>query len=87
MAGTLQPNPITKGINDLPCKPILCINLSIMKATRAIYPESSIKDIKRYNIRILGKKTITPPTPPITPSTTRSFREPSGMYVETASAR
>ena len=36
IAGTLQPNPIISGMNDLPCKPILCINLSIMNAARAI---------------------------------------------------
>ena len=35
-AGTLQPNPITKGMNDLPCNPILCMILSMMKAARAI---------------------------------------------------
>ncbi len=36
IAGTLQPKPINKGINDLPCRPILCINLSIKNAARAI---------------------------------------------------
>ena len=36
MAGTLQPNPITNGINDFPCNPILCISLSIMNEARAI---------------------------------------------------
>ena len=36
MAGTLQPNPISSGMNDLPCKPILCISLSMMKAARAM---------------------------------------------------
>ena len=36
MAGTLQPKPITSGMNDLPCSPILCISLSMMKAARAI---------------------------------------------------
>ena len=35
-AGTLQPNPITSGMNDLPCRPIPCISLSMMKAARAI---------------------------------------------------
>ena len=35
-AGTLQPNPMTSGMNDLPCRPILCISLSMMKAARAI---------------------------------------------------
>ena len=36
IAGTLQPKPIIKGINDLPCNPILCITLSMIKAARAI---------------------------------------------------
>ena len=36
IAGTLQPNPITKGMKDLPWSPILCMILSIMKAARAI---------------------------------------------------
>ena len=35
-AGTLQPNPITKGMNDLPCNPILCMILSMMKAALAM---------------------------------------------------
>jgi len=29
---------------------------------------------------MLGRKTITPPTPPITPSINKSFNAPSGMY-------
>src|SRR6266498_3213289 len=36
IAGTLQPKPRNKGKNDLPCKPIMCIRLSITKAARAI---------------------------------------------------
>ena len=35
-AGTLQPKPITNGMNDLPCKPMRCISLSMMKAARDI---------------------------------------------------
>ena len=34
-AGTLHPNPITSGMNDLPCRPMQCITLSMMKAARA----------------------------------------------------
>ena len=47
IAGTLQPKPITRGINDLPCRPAKCINLSIINAARAIYPESSISEMNR----------------------------------------
>ena len=79
IAGTLQPKPITNGINDFPCNPMRCINLSIINAARAIYPESSINDIQKKSINIFGKKTITPPTPPITPSTTKSFNGPAGI--------
>jgi len=35
MAGTLQPKPITSGMNDLPCSPMRCITRSMMKAARA----------------------------------------------------
>ena len=35
-AGTLQPKPMIRGMNDLPCSPILCISLSMMKAARAM---------------------------------------------------
>ena len=72
MAGTLQPNPIISGIKDLPCSPIRCIILSMINAARAIYPESSNIEIKKYNMRIFGRKTITPPTPPIIPSISKS---------------
>jgi ferrous iron transport protein B len=40
----------------------------MINAARAIYPESSNIEIKKYNMRIFGRKTITPPTPPIIPS-------------------
>ena len=79
MAGTLQPNPIISGIKDLPCSPIRCIILSMINAARAIYPESSNIEIKKYNMRIFGRKTITPPTPPIIPSISKSFKGPSAI--------
>ena len=46
IAGTLQPNPMTRGMNDLPCSPILCIRRSMMNAALDIYPESSINEMK-----------------------------------------
>ena len=82
IAGTLHPKPIRSGMNDLPCSPILCIIRSIMKAARAIYPVSSISDMKKNNINILGKNTITPPTPLITPSMISSLKELSGSVAE-----
>ena len=47
IAGTLHPKPMIRGINDFPCSPIWCISLSMMNAARAIYPESSIKEMKK----------------------------------------
>ena len=79
MAGTLHPNPMTRGMNDLPCRPTKCINLSMMKAARAMYPESSMSEMKRYSMSMLGRNTATAPTPPMMPSTTRSRRAPSPM--------
>lgn len=80
IAGTLQPKPMSIGINDLPCKPIRCIILSIIKTTLAMYPVSSINVIKKNKMRMLGKKTITLPTPEITPSTRRSFYKPPLLF-------
>ena len=36
MAGMLQPKPIIIGMNDLPCNPMRCMILSIMKAALAM---------------------------------------------------
>ena len=47
MAGTLQPKPMTMGMNDLPWRPMRCISLSTMNAARAIYPLSSIREMKK----------------------------------------
>ena len=81
IAGTLHPNPMIRGMNDLPCRPMQCIILSIMNAALAMYPESSMNDMHRKSIRILGRNTITPPTPPMMPSTIRSLRAPSGIVL------
>ena len=37
------------------------------------------EEIKKYNMRIFGRKTITPPTPPIIPSISKSFKGPSAI--------
>ena len=50
MAGTLQPNPITKGIKDLPCNPILCIKLSRIKTASVL--KSKIFYIKQETLII-----------------------------------
>ena len=46
-AGTLQPKPMISGMKDLPCRPIRCMSLSMMKAARAMYPLSSRSEMKR----------------------------------------
>jgi hypothetical protein len=78
IAGTLHPNPISMGINDLPCNPIRCMILSIRKAARAIYPVSSNKAIQKNSSKIFGKNIIILPTPAMMPSTTRSFNRLAG---------
>ena len=61
-AGTVQPKPISIGTILLPESPIFLNSLSIKNATRAIYPESSIRDRKKNNVTITGKKLRTLPT-------------------------
>ena len=68
-AGTPHPVPINIGINDFPDKPNLRKIRSMIKATRAIYPQSSKIAKKKNNTNICGTKPITAPTPPIIPST------------------
>ena len=38
-----------------------------------------MNEMNMYRIKIFGRKTITPPTPPMMPSTKRSFNAPSAM--------
>ena len=57
-AGTVQPKPTIRGTNAFPGRPINLMNLSIKKAARAIYPESSrIESIKNI-IKIIGIKVV-----------------------------
>ena len=51
----------------------------IIKAARAMYPVSSMTEMNSYRIMMFGRKTSTLPTPPMTPSTIRSFSQPSFM--------
>ena len=70
-AGTVHPNPINKGTILLPDNPIFLNSLSIKKATRAIYPLSSIIDKKKNSVTMIGKKDNTEPTPAKIPSITK----------------
>ena len=45
-AGTLHPKPMISGMKDFPWSPILCISLSMMNAALAMYPLSSMKEMK-----------------------------------------
>ena len=68
IAGTEHPNPISIGTKLLPESPILRSNLSIIKATRAMYPLSSSIERKKNKTTMTGKKLKTLPTPANTPS-------------------
>ena len=70
MAGTLQPKPTSIGTKLRPESPKRRKILSMTKATRAMYPESSRMDSRRNSTTMMGKKEITLPTPVSTPSTT-----------------
>ena len=66
--GTVHPNPISIGTMLRPESPIFLRSLSIIKATRAIYPVSSSKDRKKNNTIMIGRKLSTLPTPLKIPS-------------------
>ena len=68
IAGTLQPNPIIIGIKALPLNPNLRNNLSKIKATRAIYPVSSIIEKNKNKRRICGRNPKTENKPARIPS-------------------
>ena len=70
-AGTVQPKPISIGTMLLPERPILRSSLSIIKATLAMYPLSSMSDRKKKSVTIIGRKLSTLPTPVNIPSITR----------------
>ncbi|CDD04465.1 putative uncharacterized protein PH1206 [Ruminococcus sp. CAG:382] len=71
IAGTEQPKPISMGTIDRPDKPSFLRGLSITKAMRAIYPESSSTDRKKKRTTMSGRKLSTLPTPANTPSIIR----------------
>ena len=49
MAGTVQPKPMSMGMKALPDRPKRRSTRSMIKAARAMYPESSRKDKNRNN--------------------------------------
>ncbi len=75
-AGTLHPKPRNKGMKDFPCSPMRCMNLSIAKAPRAMYPTSSSNPMEKKKTKSIGAKVITNPAPPMIPSTTKLTSHP-----------
>lgn len=81
IAGTEHPKPSSIGITLEPLSPKRRITLSQRNAARAMYPLSSRIESARNSNATFGRNTNTPPTPPITPSTSSFFasgKEPSG---------
>ncbi len=73
------------GRNALPWSPTRLISLSRRNAARAIYPVSSKIERNKKRSKIWGKKTTTPPTPAIMPSTSKSVKIPTGISARTKS--
>ena len=68
IAGTEQPNPMIIGMKALPDKPNFLNNLSKIKATRAIYPVSSMIAKNKNKTRICGRNPKMANKPARTPS-------------------
>ncbi|OPY52342.1 MAG: hypothetical protein A4E48_01162 [Methanosaeta sp. PtaU1.Bin060] len=71
IAGTLQPKPIIRGMNERPCRPRRYMKRSITKAALAIYPLSSRMESARKRPKTGGMKTSTDPRPPMIPKETK----------------
>ncbi len=80
MAGTEQPKPTIIGTNDFPGRPILRINLSITKAARAMYPESSSIESMRNIEKITGINVATVWIPEPTPSARTTESHPGAPH-------
>ena len=85
-AGTVQPNPMSMGMNALPERPKCRSVRSMTKAARAIYPLSSSMERNRKSRAIMGRKVSTPPTPEISPSTSRPLSQPGARRAARALA-
>ena len=76
--GIAQAKELNRGIKDLPWSPRGRSALSIIRAALLKYPLSSKSPKKKNKIPICGIKTITLPTPVITPSVRRLESSPFG---------
>ena len=79
IAGIPQPVPITTGITDFPERPTLLKIGSITALTRAMYPQSSRRAIRKYITITRGRNPTTAPTPPTIPSA-RSAERIAGLF-------
>ncbi|MPM69164.1 hypothetical protein SDC9_116108 [bioreactor metagenome] len=86
IAGTLHPKPIKSGMNELPCRPIRCMYLSIMVAALGRYSVSDNNDRKKKRIKIFGRNASTLPTPMITPLEMKSLIQPVCILLWTNAA-
>ena len=73
--GTPQPDEISKGMKLFPDNPNLRKILSMINATRAIYPQSSRKLKNRNTIAICGTNPIGAPIPAMMPSHTSDLTQ------------
>ena len=69
-AGTPQPEAMSIGMKDLPDRPKRRNTRSMMKATRAMYPQPSKKPSRMNSTISCGMKPMTAPTPAMMPSST-----------------
>ncbi len=76
-AGRLQPNPMTIGKKARPSRCMQRIALSITKAARARYPESSSNDRQMNMMPIGGMNVPIVTMPSMSPSTTSEWNQPS----------
>ena len=81
IAGTLQPKPMSIGTNERPWRPTRCMIVSMIYASRAMYPLSSIREMKKKSMMMFGRNASTAPTPLSTPSMKRLESHPSAMWV------
>ena len=73
--GIAHPVPTTKGITDLPDRPTLLKIGSRTTVARAMYPQSSRREMRKYITITRGRKPTTADTPPIIPSVRSDARK------------
>ena len=82
--GTPQPCEIINGMKDLPERPNFLKILSMINATRAMYPQSSRTERKKNTIAICGAKPTGAAIPPMIPFTTRDTTQSAAPALSSA---